>query len=432
MLVSPEELSDLNFDHIDENSDWESGTTNELLMHKIHHYPAKFKSFIVTKSIEYAKLKNKNVGTIGDVFCGCGTTALEARINGIDFWGYDINPIATLIAEVKSRKYSEDLIYHNYEQISETFEKTKDDDIDMDQVNERIRYWFEDDQTRELHHLLEAIKSVPNVEYRDFFLVGFSNILKGTSRWLSSSIKPQIDPNKKPRSVEAAFKRQIMTMKKAAIQSKELLTDSKVDIKTTSILQNQSEWPKADLIITSPPYATSYEYADIHQLSTLWLGYVNDYRDLRKGTIGSKAINLDEFSINELNSIGREMYNSLKPRDGGIAKSVAKYFLDMDASVRNIYKMIEPNGLAFLVVGNTRYRGVDIDNAKYISKCMMDHGFKNIDVIKRKITSKTLTPYRDEIGRFVSSKNKKTVYAHEYIIIGEKTSSVHFPATSSM
>ena len=27
-----------------------------------------------------------------------------------------------------------------------------------------------------------------------------------------------------------------------------------------------------DLIITSPPYVTSYEYADLHQLSLLWFG----------------------------------------------------------------------------------------------------------------------------------------------------------------
>ena len=28
---------------------------------------------------------------------------------------------------------------------------------------------------------------------------------------------------------------------------------------------------EVDLIVTSPPYVTSYEYADLHQLSSLWL-----------------------------------------------------------------------------------------------------------------------------------------------------------------
>jgi hypothetical protein len=27
------------------------------------------------------------------------------------------------------------------------------------------------------------------------------------------------------------------------------------------------------LVITSPPYVTSYEYADLHQLTSIWLGY---------------------------------------------------------------------------------------------------------------------------------------------------------------
>ena len=30
------------------------------------------------------------------------------------------------------------------------------------------------------------------------------------------------------------------------------------------------------LIVTSPPYVTSYEYADLHQLTALWLEYTKD------------------------------------------------------------------------------------------------------------------------------------------------------------
>ena len=40
--------------------------------------------------------------------------------------------------------------------------------------------------------------------------------------------------------------------------------------------------------MTSPPYVTSYDYADIHQLSALWLGYASDYRTLRKEHAGNQ------------------------------------------------------------------------------------------------------------------------------------------------
>ena len=43
------------------------------------------------------------------------------------------------------------------------------------------------------------------------------------------------------------------------------------EIITGSFLNENVEPPIVDMIITSPPYVTSYEYADLHQLSSLWL-----------------------------------------------------------------------------------------------------------------------------------------------------------------
>ncbi len=54
------------------------------------------------KVIDYIeKEKQTPIKTIGDIFCGCGTTALEARLNKKQFWGCDINPVATLISKAK-------------------------------------------------------------------------------------------------------------------------------------------------------------------------------------------------------------------------------------------------------------------------------------------------------------------------------------------
>ncbi len=399
---------------------WESGNSSELAIHRIHHYPAKFKSFIITKSLEYANSKGKNIKIVADTFCGCGTSAFEARRNGIDFWGCDINPVATLIAKVKSEKYQDSVNEKYYERIVKRFERTRDDII-MEPINNRIFYWFEDKQMRELSHLKAAIiNTVPDGKYRNFFLVGFSNILKGTSRWLAKSIKPQIDPDKTPQDVLEAFKKQIKVMRSATIESSKELKGSKVVIETASILEHRDSWPKVDMIVTSPPYVTSYEYADIHQLSTLWLGYVDDYRSLRKGTIGSKDMNFKDTILNEINDIGKGIYNALKPKDHAIAKSVTKYFLDMSKAVDNMYGLLSDEGIIFLVVGNTKYRNVEVDNVTFICQCMKDKGFKIIDIKKRKISSKTLTPYRDENGKFMSTNDKKSVYAYEYVIIGEK------------
>jgi len=51
------------------------------------------------------------------------------------------------------------------------------------------------------------------------------------------------------------------------------------------------------LIVTSPPYVTSYEYADLHQLTALWLEYTKDLSDFRKRFIGTSYHNKKDLVL---------------------------------------------------------------------------------------------------------------------------------------
>jgi DNA modification methylase len=422
MSITLQNVESTDFNSIPVDNNWESSNEKELLMHRIHHYPAKFKHFIVSKSLEYAELSGNQIRLIGDIFCGCGTTALEAKRRNIDFWGCDINPVATLIAKVKSQKYNDQRLKKYYEDVLEKFRNVKTVDSSTLEVNERIVYWFKSKQICDLHSLLNSINQiVPKGKYRNFFLAGFSNILKCTSTWLAKSIKPQKDPAKSPQDVLSAFDHQISLMRKA---NKEAInaykSSSKTKIVTTNFLKFNSKWPKLDIVITSPPYVTSYDYADLHQLSSLWLGYADDYRNLRKGSIGCKQVQLTESTLANMSGLGQKTFDELMKVDKIVAKSVAKYFIDIEIAVKNSRELLVDNGLAFFIIGNTKYRSIEVNNAKYIAECMIKHDFQEISVIKRKISSKNLTPFRDERGKFSSSKNQKEVYSYEYVLIGKK------------
>ena len=54
MLVTGENIN-INFNSIPENEYWSIEDEKELKVHKIHAYPAKFPSFVIKKSIEYAQ-----------------------------------------------------------------------------------------------------------------------------------------------------------------------------------------------------------------------------------------------------------------------------------------------------------------------------------------------------------------------------------------
>lgn len=409
-------------DSVTVEDEWNFSDDTELLMHTIHTYPAKFPAFIATKAFDYARQEGVDVKTVADVFCGCGTVALEAKLHSKKFWGCDINPVATLIARTKSAAYEISILTYYFGQIKAVFEGAETKQTVYTEANERLQYWFTENSYTELYKIKEAIEAiVPKGKYQEAFLCLFSSILKTSSRWLTKSIKPQVDPDKAEVDVWAVFEERFEKFLKAITQINSCeFTPEDINIENANFLDLEN-YPKVDLIISSPPYVTSYEYADLHQLSTLWLQYALDYRDLRKGSIGS-MYNSEGFEIDlsSLNTVGQQIVQSLLADRKATAKvrSVARYYIDIQRAIGHCAGMLNNGGMALFVVGDTEYKGVQIKNSEHLIQCLRNEGFTDIKAAKRRISNKLLTPYRDEVGRFSSDKTQRTIYHEEFIISG--------------
>jgi len=421
-MIAVNDCREDNFDSIPVDTFWNTGKEKELKMHRIHAYPAKFPAFITTKALGFAKQNNLDTKRIADVFCGCGTVAFEAKRNNINFWGCDINPVATMIAKAKSRKYQSQRLKRYYNSILEVFAQSDNEKSSYEEANDRLKYWYDKKHFEDLSRLKIAIENVVPLSsnYQPFFLCAFSNILKPTSRWLTKSIKPQVDPDKEPADVISVFKEQCHFMMIANKES-DVAGHAKNEIVTGNFLDASIKRPVVDMIITSPPYVTSYEYADLHQLSSLWLGYTEDYRELRNGSIGSlyHVYNFDK-ELKRLNETGTRIVFRLLSQYKSKARAVAKYFLDMQNVAKACFSMLSDNGIALFVIGNTEYKGVRIDNAHHLSESLQNSGFSQVLITKRKITKKILTPYRDRLGRFTTDSESRKVYNEEFILIGRK------------
>lgn len=414
-------LSQSSLSEVCVDEDWNFSQEHEYLMHNMHTYPAKFPSFIATKAFAYAEKEGVNVNIVSDIFCGCGTVALEAKLHNKDFWGCDINPVATLIAKVKSSSYKVDTLNRYYKRIIRAQKNINlSDDIYL-RANERLKYWFKENSYKELYKLKKAIdENTPNGKYKSAFYCVFSSILKSSSKWLTKSIKPQIDNQKKDIDIINSFNIKYKKFINSVEEINRSEYDSKIEIRNKNFLSIR-KLPKVDLIISSPPYVTSYEYADLHQLSSLWLDYTDDYRLLRKGSIGS-AYNSENFllEIEKLNFVGKKIVQELLHTDKSKAniRSVARYYYDMQRVINQCSKMLNSGGMAFFVVGDTEYKGVKILNSEHLIQSLYESGFKDIKVSKRLISNKFLTPYRDSIGKFTSDKSQRTIYHEELIISG--------------
>lgn len=176
------------------------------------------------------------------------------------------------------------------------------------------------------------------------------------------------------------------------------------------------------LIVTSPPYVTSYDYADIHQLTMLWLFPEVRVSEFRKEFIGTRQhkhasakkiySKIADQIVEELNE------NGIKP---GYVKAVLNYFLDLQEAITEFHRLLKPVGKAAFVIGNTRYGRVDILNGEVLTEIALNLGFRSLNIVKRRIPygAKFLPSARDpKTGCFASnnSQQKKMVYPHEYIV----------------
>jgi DNA modification methylase len=397
------------------------------ITHGYHTYPAKFIPQLAARLIdEFSRERDLVI----DPFMGSGTTVVEALMLNRIGVGVDINPVAHLIAKTKATPILPSLLKEEYAKIESDLQTPRNRRASGAQsiipANERIDYWFPKKQKTLLGFILGRIGEIENGDVRDFFLVAFSQILKSTSIWLQKSIKPTRDPDKTPAEPIATFLRQSRSMLKRNEEFWNRLPDGvKHDLESFRIIERSDarllplEDGLATLVVTSPPYVTSYEYADLHQLSALWLAYCDSLPEFRKQFIGTAFA--ERATIDLQSKIAEQICASLGT--GKKAQEVRNYFADMLECFQEMFRVLTVGGKACIVIGNTELQGTPILNAQVFIEQMHNSGFGTHKIVKREIPSKILPQTRDPIsGKFTSAKNAQKILAYpvEYILVMEK------------
>jgi len=415
------------FKKIDTDHSWafadKSRKETAYITHGYHRYPAKFIPQIISPLI---KKYTREGGLVVDPFGGCGTTLVESKVLGRRSLGTDINPVAVFITKskvtpIEPRKLSKTFVslekeINNYDPKTET--KVPE--------HERIDYWFKIEEKKKLAFLLDKISKIRNTEIKRFFYCGLSNILKNSSIWLQKSNKPTRDFNKKIVDPFLTFNRQINKMMRGNLDFFLLLgvrnfSDVSCDIYASDAREIPVGNNSANLIITSPPYVTSYEYADLHQLSALWFEYMDNLNEFRKKFIGTAYHNKKELGSNSkiAKKIGEDLFQKSEKKAG----EVMNYFGEMNQVFQEMKRILKRGGRTCIVIGNTAIKDVKILNAEVFTEQLQNLGFKIEKIIKREIPSKNLPSIRDKkTGRFakITNKNKTLAYPTEYILIMKK------------
>ena len=393
------------------------------ITHGYHRYPAKFIPQIVSRLAE----KYTDVGDfIVDPFGGCGTTLVESKVMGRPSIAVDINPVAVLITKAKITAIDPAKIEEEFVAFQKRLESYNEKTIVEAPEHERIDYWFKPEEKRTLAFIFAEISKIKDQDVQDFFFCGFSNILKNCSIWLQKSNKPTRDFEKKPSEPIKTFLKQIKMMLRGNARLFEMLSEKGyLKVPSKVICTDARTVPAKDnnvsLIVTSPPYVTSYEYADLHQLTALWLEYTKDLSDFRKRFIGTSYHNKKDTTLNSI--LAENIRKELLEKDKKTAEEVSTYFSEMNQVFIEMKRVLKKGGKTCIVIGNTSLKGVKILNAEVFVEQLQNLGLKIADIIKREIPSKNLPSVRDKkTGRFagITDKNKVSAYPTEYILVMEK------------
>ncbi|HEX8264914.1 MAG TPA: DNA methyltransferase [Pyrinomonadaceae bacterium] len=334
------------------------GTTN--LTHSFHPYPAKFPPQIPHNLL---KQFSQAGDTVLDPFCGSGTTLVEARLAGINAAGVDVNPLSCLLAKVKATplNYSQLAQVESFlsEIEAELFYRRMGKGFKIVEVPfiEGLAHWFQENVAQELAYLKQKIWTIADEETRDFLKIIFSSIIVRVSNQESdtrfAAINKQIPDGYTLKSFSEKAKDFLKGMRafSSVADKSSLARTYNHDARDLSFLDSDS----FDLVITSPPYANTYDYYLYHKFRKRWL-----------------ELDVGFAQYNEIGS--RREFSSLK-------RSPEKWTEDLKSCLSEISRVLKKGKYAFIVIGDSVINKNLIRADNLVSQVAKEANFDVVDCL---------------------------------------------------
>lgn len=332
----------------------EKGATS-YMTHNFHTYPAKF----IPQIPEFSILNYTNENDVVlDPFVGCGTTLVEAKLLNRKGIGVDLNPIATLLSFVKTTSLNNDEV-SLITNIIEKIKKEIDAYYELDKTTIKytipvfynIDHWFQKNVQNELALALSVTEQIKNEKVKNFIKIAISSIIVKVSNQESDTRFAAINKNIKNKEFIFLLDKKINEMVEriihfSSIASKSNTTIYKANSENLSFLKENS----VDHIVTSPPYANTYDYYLYHKFRMYWLGF--DVKKVKHEEIGS-----------------RDKHSSQK-------KDIKDFIISLTNCMNEFHRVLKPNKYALIVIGDSIIRGKHYKADEFFKKIAKQTGFE--------------------------------------------------------
>lgn len=376
----------------------------ERFSHYAFRYPAKFHPPVVRA------LLDRYVPTdalVLDNFCGSGTTLVEAAVSGRRSVGVDIDPVAVLVSQAKTRRYGVDQLKHEADLVgkavgevqreSAEYDRRKFDDLSEDEFDRvvaseqlwvpdlpNLDHWFRRYVTVDLARICRVIEEAEITdENRILFELALASSIRNVSNAdpvpvsgleVTSHMRKRdeagriINPGSVFQGVLGKVTRAV-TAYSAAVEAdhvpRVLAGDAtKLPVSVGSV----------DAVVTSPPYHNAVDYYRRHLLEMYWLRLVESHaerlellpRYIGKHRVAAKnPLLASDWQPGVLASAWHERMQSVSAHR---ATDFRHYMMSMELVFRELASVVAVGAPVVLVVGESAWGGELIPTGELLAE----------------------------------------------------------------
>lgn len=328
-----------------------------------------------------------------DPFAGCGTVLVQAKIDGYESFGVELNPLLKYIADVKLNSWTV-----RPSQLLRAYHSLRTDAMTSQPRFLKSERQFNAGVLINLQRIKAGIdlfnpRSEERRKIKDLLNVAFASILVDASNLKRTPClgywkAKHIDDN----APFVLFNQKILEM---AEDLRRLQSEYKESlcIQSEVICANSMDYEygdKYDLVITSPPYMNGLDYVMNYKIEMAWLGFITSHKEAKaikdnmvvcdnvsKGLI--KGFSETEHYTNKwLDEITESITHNIETRQSyrrvDMPFIVQKYFDDMNKVVARVSRALNKGGCFILVVGDSLIADTYIPTDLILAKMGAEHG----------------------------------------------------------
>lgn len=342
----------------------DGGATDDLT-HGFHAYPARMHPVLAR---ELLVRFSERGDVVLDPFAGSGTVLIEALVAGCRAQGVDLSPLASRVAEQQCAlrdAASRSRFRAVLGKVAEASEARVRARAEVHvPISRSERQYYDPHVMLELSGLWAEIQQVSAAADRRALEVVFSALLVKFSRQRADTTEERT-----PKRIRKGLTTEFFARKgHELVQRWEALWESAPERAAAARFQEGDVRQlrellggrfRADLILTSPPYGGTYDYADHHARRAAWLKL--DMRALRNAEIGARR------------NSGRDRE---EPRERGVRAPHARWDRELGAALKSMRSVLRDDGAIILWLGDAELGGQRVLADQQVMRLAPDAGLE--------------------------------------------------------